>query len=203
MTNLFTRRRVLGSGLVVLITALALVGCTATGAPEATPSTTSDGSQQTTPMPSTTVSPPTSGTIADVEPSPSPAPTTSAKLTDPIKLNTGMTITVEKVSHVDFTAETPGELAGPGIALTLKAHNGSNKAVDLSTAMVSLTLADGTLGQPTTSEPYAPILTSVAPGKDATGVYTFRLPSDDRAALSVTVEYLAGAPIALFVGDSE
>ena len=80
-------------------------------------------------------------------------------------------------------------------------RNGTDEAIDLSTAMISLTGSNEAMGQPTTSEPYSPFSGEVAPDDTATGTYVFLLPEDERDALSITVEYVAGAPIALFTGD--
>ena len=87
------------------------------------------------------------------------------------------------------------------MALTINVDNASDEAIDLSTAMVSVTGSGGSYGQATTSEPYSPFLGSVEPGAEASGVYVFRLPAEERDSLQVSVEYVAGAPIALFVGS--
>ncbi|MBN9174446.1 MAG: hypothetical protein J0I70_09885, partial [Microbacterium sp.] len=59
----------------------------------------------------------------------------------------------------------------------------------------------GSYGQPTTSDPYKPFSGSISSGASATGTFVFRLPAQERQSLSITVQYVAGAPVALFAGN--
>ncbi|KRB37162.1 DUF4352 domain-containing protein [Microbacterium sp. Root180] len=172
--------------------ALAISGC----APEPTP-----GSQNSDPLPSATVPAPNGGSIDETVAPVAPGETLEAKLGDTAELEGGVNVTVSEVEQLDVKAVTPGEIAGPAVALTLTVENDSDESVDLSTAMVSVTGSKDSFGQPTTSEPYSPFLGSVEPGKSISGIYVFRLPAEERDSLQVTVEYVAGAPIALFTGD--
>ncbi|WP_460798516.1 DUF4352 domain-containing protein [Microbacterium sp. GXF0217] len=122
-------------------------------------------------------------------------------LDEPAELKTGVVVTVGNVDRVETKAETPGEVAGPAVAVHLTITNGTGAAVDLSTVMVSLTGDDGAFGQPTTSAPAAPFSGELAAGSESEGVYVFGLPAEGRDGLSIRVEYVAGAPIALFVGE--
>lgn len=177
----------------VVLAALVFSGCSAPAV--------SDGTQNTTPLPTATVAAPNGGSIDETVAPADPAPTQEAELGKTAELSTGVDVTVSDVKVLDVTAETPGEIAGPAVALTISVSNASAAAVDLSTAMVTVTGADGSYGQATSSQPFSPFAGSVGPGQQASGVYVFRLPADERTSLQVTVEYIAGAPIALFVGS--
>lgn len=159
------------------------------------------GTQNTDPLPTATVPAPEGGTIEETVPPVEPAPSQEAELGDTADLEDGVAVTVTDVEQLDVEAHTPGEIAGPAVALTIAVVNGTDQTIDLSTAMVSVTGSAGSYGQATTSEPYSPFTGSVQPGGESSGVYVFRLPAEEREALEVSVEYVAGAPIALFVGS--
>ena len=99
-------------------------------------------------------------------------------------LEGGVSITVTDVEVLEVEANTPGEIAGPAVALTIDVENSSDEAIDLSTAMVSVTGSGGSYGQATTSEPFSPFSarSSRAPRRPA--VYVFRLPAEERDSLS-------------------
>lgn len=179
----------LASGVIF---ALALAGCSV-----------APGTQNTDPQPAKTVAAPGGGTIHEtVAPvDPSTEPTVSTALDKTAKLKGGVDISIAKVSTLNVKSETPGEIAGPAVAVTLDVQNSSGKPIDLSTAMVTLTGAKGSYGQPTTSDPYKPFSGSISSGASATGTFVFRLPAQERQSLSITVQYVAGAPVALFAGN--
>jgi hypothetical protein len=130
-----------------------------------------------------------------------PADPDPTPLDQPAELDGGIEVVVADAERVETKAETPGEVAGPAVAVRLKITNGTDSTVDLSTVMVSLTGDEGAFGQPTTSAPAAPFSGELAAGADAEGVYVFGLPAEQRDDLSIRVEYVAGAPLALFVGQ--
>jgi hypothetical protein len=171
----------------------ALAGCTADPA--------EPGSQNTDPLPTATVPAPDGGSIEETVPPADPGPTQEAELGETADLAGGVAVTVTDVQVLEVAANTPGEIAGPAVALTIDVKNSSGEPIDLSTAMVTVTGSGGAYGQATTSEPFRPFMGSVEPGGEASGVYVFRLPAEERDALQVSVEYVAGAPIALFVGS--
>ncbi|WP_416348852.1 DUF4352 domain-containing protein [Microbacterium sp. STN6] len=97
-------------------------------------------------------------------------------------------------------AGTPGEIAGPAVAVEVHVQNNSKDAIDVSSAIVTLTDSSGAPAQPTTSDPYRALWGTVSAGASATGTYVFRIPTSDRRGLTLSVEYVAGAPTAHFVG---
>ncbi|MEQ6896513.1 DUF4352 domain-containing protein [Microbacterium sp. KR10-403] len=126
-----------------------------------------------------------------------------ASLRESADVGDGVAVAVAKVRDLTVKATTPGEIAGPAVAITLRVTNGGAKGINLSAAMISVTGSHGAYGQPTTSDPYDPFSGSLAAGDSATGTYVFRLPAEQRKSLSVTVEYVAGAPVALFVDKNK
>lgn len=171
---------------------VALTGCAAT---------TASGEQNTDPLPTATVEAPNGGSVDETVAPLEPGATETVGIEETATLSDGVQVRVASAESLDVDAETPGEIAGPAVAVTLEIVNGTDAAIDLSTTMVSVLGADGSLGQPTTSTPFAPFLTSLEPGESATAVYVFLLPANERNSLNITVEYLAGAPIALFAGN--
>ncbi|MFE7845376.1 DUF4352 domain-containing protein [Microbacterium sp. NPDC057407] len=190
------RRLSIRLSAVVAGATLCALAITACAPAEPTP-----GTQNSDPLPTATVPAPNGGSIEETVEPVDPGPTQEAELGDTAELEGGVNVTVSEVEQLEVKAETPGEIAGPAVALTLTVENDSGESIDLSTAMVSVTGSKDSYGQATTSEPYSPFLGSLEPGEEASGIYVFRLPAEERDSLQVTVEYIAGAPIALFTGD--
>lgn len=154
------------------------------------------GTQNTTPVPTETVEAPGGGTIDDVVPDGEAAVTIEATLGESVSLPDGVAVEVVHVEKLEVTAQTPGEVAGPAVAVTVRIDNGSS--TDLAVGSVIVTVQAETFGLPTTSEPSAPMMGVLDPGSSATGTYVFLLPEDDRDRLAITVEHAAGAPVAIF-----
>ena len=96
-------------------------------------------------------------------------------------------------------AATLSEL--PLAAATIRFENGSGQPLDLGGAMISLVDAAGNVATPTTSSPAAPTSGTLDDGGSAEGVYVFRMPQGTRDAITLTVDYAAGAPIVVFHGS--
>lgn len=141
---------------------------------------------------------PGGGTTDDVVKTADPDPVVEVDVTDEADLGTGVTAAIESVKDITVDAKTPGEVAGPAVAIELRVSNEGKKPIDLASAMVSLTNSDELLGQPTTSDPYAPFSGQLEPGDSANATYVFLLPKDARSGLVVSFQYVAGAPIVLF-----
>ena len=113
----------------------------------------------------------------------------------------GVTATVSAIEPVTAEASLPGEVGGPGVAITVEITNGSAGAVDLDAVTVDLTDASGASATPITPPEPEELSGSVAPGESAQGRYVFSLPTDDRAGATLRVSYSADAPSVLFTGD--
>lgn len=114
----------------------------------------------------------------------------------------GVRVEMVELNRIDTTAQGPGEVAGPGVAVKLRFVNDSSAAVSLDN--VTVNLADGSQqpGLPMSAAPAQPFRGSVDAGATAEGVYVFTLPADFANPASVTVSYSAGAPTVVFTGDA-
>jgi hypothetical protein len=113
----------------------------------------------------------------------------------------GVTASLAKLERITTTAELPGEIAGPGVAVTVRLVNDSSAAVDLGLVVVDLQDAGGTPAIPMSTSPAAPFGGSLAPGATADGVYVFTLPPSYAGPATVSVSYTVDAPIVVFAGD--
>lgn len=169
-----------------------LTACTVSGG-------TSGPTESETPR-TTAVPAPEDTTIDDVIEEAPPVPIEDADLGDAVTLDTGVRVSVAEISGITVEAETPGELAGPAVAATIRFENESGELLDLDGAMVSLLDAAGNLAAPTTSSPAAPVSGVLDDGGTAEGTYVFRIPEDTRHDITLRVDYAAGAPVVVFHG---
>lgn len=144
---------------------------------------------------------PSGGSIQQVIPAATAGPVTKVDLDKTAALPDKVTITVSKVDPIDTKATTPGEIAGPALAIYVSIHNGSMNNISVDSAIVTLTNSQNVLGQPTTSDPHQPFSGELAPGSTAEGIYVFLMSSNARTGLTLSVEYAPGQAIAQFVGD--
>lgn len=170
-----------------------LTGCTVSGSPSVP--------LATEPPRTTAVPAPDDTTIDDVIEEAPPAPVQEAELDDTVTLDTGVRVSVTEISGITVEAETPGEIAGPAVAATIRFENETGRPLDLGGTMISLVDAAGNVATPTTSSPAAPTSGTLDDGGTAEGVYVFRMPQDTRDAITLTVDYAAGAPVVVFHGS--
>lgn len=169
-------------GVVVIVLA-ACVGVAACSSSD----DASKESSSTTAEPSTSTSASTTPPVNE-GPSTSGPPATAGdgaavgvNVLDPVEvgrfedLGGGVTTTVTSWKEVDATAEVPGDVAGPGIAVTVELRNGSDAPIDASSLVVGA-LAEGATAPPNSGPPSDPLEGTLAPGDEARGVYVFRVP---------------------------
>ena len=112
-----------------------------------------------------------------------------------------MVIEIIAVDAIEVTAETPGEVDGTAVRVTVQAHNESSEPQSVDSAVVTV-LASDDYGIGTTAGDPSPLSGVVAPGDTASGVYVFMLdPAADRE-VTVSVNYAAGEPVAVFTGKT-
>ena len=128
---------------------------------------------------------------------------TDATLDDVVLLETGVRVSVVEISGITVEAETPGEVAGPAVAATIRFENESGEPLDLGGAIGLAprcrrqrrrphdVLAGGTDDREAWND-----------GEGAEGTYVFRIPEDTRNEITLTVGYAAGAPIVVFHGSA-
>lgn len=117
------------------------------------------------------------------------------------RFGTGLTVRLTEVSAVEVEAKAPGEIAGPGLRLTVEATNGARGALSLDHVVVSVSYgADRTPASQfgSSSEPMSGRL---APGRSRTGTYVYALPPDQRDDVRVEVSYTGSAPTLAFSGS--
>lgn len=204
--------------MAAIVSLAALTGCTAPGevgptsspaagpSAEATPSATPEPSESPAvpepPVRTTPVPAPDGGTINDViEPGPEPEQV-QADLDDVAEIDGDVKISAADVAEIEVEAHTPGETAGPALAVTIRIQNDSDADLDVETVMVTLIDSAGAAAVPTTSDPAKPFIGSIPPGGSADGVYVFLVPDDARDRIELTIAYSAGVPVVLLVGDA-
>lgn len=110
----------------------------------------------------------------------------------------GVTVALGAVEPVETGADGPGEVAGPGVRLTVLLTNGGDEPVALDAVVVNAYAgAEHAPAEPTLSET-TPFAGRLEPGAEATGVYVFRLPGGADDELHVTVSHDPAAPTAVF-----
>jgi hypothetical protein len=103
--------------------------------------------------------------------------------------------------QIEAEARLPGEVSGPGVAITVEVENESTHRVDLDNAVVTLADSKGEPGGLMTGPPAKPLRGSLAQGKKARGVYVFTVPASNRHPLTIFVSVRAGKPVVSFRGS--
>lgn len=142
----------------------------------------------------------TGGGIEALGPTTAPElPVVRATLRQPATLDSGATIELTGLTTLDVKAQTPGEVSGAAVVVTVEARNGSDEPMDVDSAVVFLTADDGEIGVPTTAGPNRPFSGLVAPGESVTASYVFMLDPSARQ-LTVGVNYASDVPLIEFTG---
>ena len=113
----------------------------------------------------------------------------------------GVGIRLAPIESVEVEARRPGEIGGPGLAITIEITNGSDAEIQLDNVTVDLTDATGASASPVTPESELDLSGPLAVGASTTGTYFFTLPSEDRAGATLRVSYTTDVPTVLFTGD--
>lgn len=129
-----------------------------------------------------------------------PVPTESAALNKPVTFGTGATVSLTKIETISVEAELPGETDGPAVRVTVSIQNESDDPLDVDSAVITLSADDDGYGVSTTAGDPHPLQGNVEPGSTVTGTYVFMLdPAKDRE-VTISVNYAAGEPLAVFTG---
>ncbi len=172
--------------------------------PPAGPATTPPPGPATTP-PATTppatvpVPQPSSGDV-NTTVAPRPVETQPAKKLDQSVSSAGLTVRLTSVKAVGTKARLPGEVSGPGVAVTVRVDNRSTKAVALGGAVVGLVDAADLPGTVMSGPPSKRLPSRVEAGRSAQGVYVFAVAADHRKSVTVTVSTVAEQPVLQFRG---
>jgi hypothetical protein len=131
-----------------------------------------------------------------------PIPAQTAAIDQPIEFETGIAVSLTRVDSTTVTAQTPGEISGPAVVVELAVTNNSTAPIDLSSAVVNLSSADGEYGVGTTAGGPQPLAGVLAPGAASSGIYVFMLDPAQGRDVVISVNYGAGEPLAVFTGKS-
>lgn len=144
---------------------------------------------------------PSPGSLAPVpyaEVTPQPA----IPLTATADFGTGLTVEISKVEPVRSTATRPGEISAPALRLTLRAHNGSARAIAVEQMVVTLEYGRERTPAVNVQEPGGkPFAGVLAPGASQRGVYVFNVPDPARDEIRVTTSYTGSAPTLVLAGS--
>lgn len=191
-----------GWGVIALALAAA-IGVSGCSAPD-DPSQTS-GTPSASPTPSAGAASPAPSEDPNAEeklgPTEQPVlPVVDGGLDEEIGLTTGMTIALESIDATEVEAETPGDVAGAAVVVTVTVTNDSSETQSVDSAVVTLETADGEIGIPTIAGDASPLSGDVAPGTSVDGRYVFMLDPVSGRDVTISVNYAAGEPVARFIG---
>ncbi|MGO1971713.1 MAG: hypothetical protein ACTH2Q_02030 [Propionibacteriaceae bacterium] len=208
--------RRLVAGATCLAALVALSGCTgaepsAPGSPE--PSVQPTDQQPTDPQspgeapPSVDPSPavtsevpaPGGGDVSETVPVEEPKVLPAVASDEPVDVNE-LTIRITSLTENDVEAQAPREIGGRAVEVVVEIDNGSDAEVELISAITTAADEGATPLVPidSASEPFRDV---VAGGDTATARYVYSYPEGAPLPLTITVHYLAAAPVAVFVGD--
>jgi hypothetical protein len=113
-----------------------------------------------------------------------------------------VTATVVKLEAIKAKARIPGEVAGAGLAVTVKLVNRSKEPVNASAVLV--TLYDSTMapGGDMTAPPAKHMRGLLEPGKSTKGVYVFTIATKRRSPVTITVTLPTRSPVLAFRGNA-
>lgn len=160
------------------------------------------GPTSSAPRPAKTPVPaPTRGNVHETVPSRPVTTKSPVPINRPAEAGGNVVVAVASATAVHATARKPGEVSGPGVALTFRVSNGSGHSVDLGNVVVTLTDTSGAPGGAMTAPPARPFSGVLPSGKSATGEYIFTVPTARRHPLTVSVVLTADRPVLLFQGS--
>lgn len=159
-------------------------------------------------QPGASSAPPTTGKPTPVDTqkptpvAPSSAATTQAPLDEPADLGNGVTVKVSKVEAVEGEAQGPGEIAGPGLRVTVTVVNDTSEALPMDLALANLYYGKDERPAGTQSGPgLSPLAQPIPAGDEASGTYVFAVPVADRDQIKVEFSYTTAAPTVIFNGS--
>ncbi len=108
---------------------------------------------------------------------------------------------VSGLEAVEGAAQSPGDVAGPSVRVTLVVTNDSAATIDLSTAVTNMFSGAERSPASELAGPGAQALPgTLAAGSSATGVFVFSIPTDQRDNVTITFDYSVDVPIVVFTG---
>jgi hypothetical protein len=145
------------------------------------------------------ITPEPTGPTADADEGP---PSLSAVALDqPAAVGNGITAEVVALEPIDGSAVGPGNVSGPALRATVRIVNGTDAPVALGGVAVDLAYGPELVpASPLGDASALPFSGTVEAGGTAEGVYVFSIAEADRAEITLSVGYEAGAPFLVFTG---
>lgn len=159
-------------------------------APSPAPST--DGSSST----------PAGGTVSTPRPTAPPEPSKPVDIGDVAAIDAGAKAQIVTIKSVTSEAESPGEISGPAIQVTIQISAGS-KDVSLADVVVNGYYgSDVTPAIPVAKPGGRPFAGTLSGGEKTTGVYVFNVPAADRDDVTIELFFSASQAPVLFTGSA-
>ncbi|GAA2726843.1 DUF4352 domain-containing protein [Cellulomonas aerilata] len=178
------------------------VTSSATPEPSATPSSTPSATPGVVPAPAPAPGPAAPDPATPEQPA-LPPPLTPRALTEEAEIGPEAVARVSRLEAVEGEPQGVGEIGGPALRFTIELQNTGTGPIRVQDAVVNVTYGDEATPATEVSGPgRQPFVGDVAPGATATGTYVFVVPTEQRGAVSVSLEYRAGAPVAVFQGSA-
>ena len=172
------RTAVLGACAGLLAAAPLLTACS--GDDEPAGGGSASGSPSVSPSAGSTAPagppPPTSTATPSVGISTAPA----VRIGRTAEINGDVVVKVVKVTKLRRTTPMPGEVAGPGVAVTLSVANDTDEPFSLTGLVVTASYGkDEVPGETSSGEPSDEMTGELAAGQSSRGIYVFRIPDGE------------------------
>lgn len=138
---------------------------------------------------------------AGIEVAPTVTRAPAIDLTATGDLGGSVTARITQIGPIESTADLPGEVAGPAVALTIEIANDSAGPISLEGVTVRMTDSSGAAATATTGNSAQPFAGMSVEGGKAQGTYVFVVPPDARNPVTVTVGYSPSSPTLVFSGE--
>ena len=151
----------------------------------------------TTLLPPSTIEPGNINQTVPGQPQPTEPP---VAIDEPAETESGVTARITAVKSVETKANLPGEIGGPGVAITIELRNGSSAPIDLNNVVVDLVLPGDVSATPITegSEPFTGV---TAAGATQAATYVFTVDASERGDVTIRLSYSADQPVVVFAGS--
>jgi hypothetical protein len=181
-----TSTRIRFAAASLCVAALVAAGCSDDGAGasknhDGTTTTTAGGTTTTTAAGTSPISQPGYVTLPAVG------------VGQPSPLAPNLTATVTKVESMKLKAQGPGDIAGPGVLVTVEIRNDTTQAVNLDLIAVNAHYGNDIPASPNRGAPGPTLEGQVEPGQSKSGSYGFRVPDSVTGLITIDIQH-SGSP---------
>lgn len=158
----------------------------------------SSAAGRTPPSPTKPVPVPGGGTISDVVEVRQQRVLDAVDWSDPVVVDDRATVDLLEVVRTKATARAPGEIGGPAMKVVVRLRSESGDPIDLGGVTITAEDDDQTPLTQLGTDPADPFFGELAAGSSAEATYLFSLPKGSATPVTITVNYAADAPVAVF-----